>query len=212
MNNQEKTDLKKFDIVQFVLITISIITMSYSIYYLVDYYTENNLLSSTPSSYNGTQKLSPNEIGDSIGGILNPIIGISGSVLTFLAFYIQYKTNKTQVFLFDENQKEQNRIHEKELFFRLVDNLNNKIFNTKINIDDTLVEGFTAIDSLNKLTFRSLNYDLKSFGRSLLQIHPDLIWDKFYDEIARSDFDVIYKKHVDAKIFKEELISIPQNE
>jgi len=39
----------------------------------------------------------PNEIGDAIGGITNPIIGLIGVLLTFLAFYIQYKANERQV-------------------------------------------------------------------------------------------------------------------
>lgn len=36
------------------------------------------------------------EIGDTIGGISAPVIGILGMGLTFLAFYIQYEANKLQ--------------------------------------------------------------------------------------------------------------------
>ncbi len=39
-------------------------------------------------------------IGDTIGGIMNPFIAISGVFLTFLAFYIQFKANKLQRELF----------------------------------------------------------------------------------------------------------------
>ena len=38
--------------------------------------------------------LSPNEINDSIGGILNSLIDLYATILTFLAFYIQYQANK----------------------------------------------------------------------------------------------------------------------
>lgn len=36
------------------------------------------------------------QIGDTVGGIMNPFIAISGVVLTYLAFYIQYRANKQQ--------------------------------------------------------------------------------------------------------------------
>lgn len=45
--------------------------------------------------------MSPNELGDSIGGILNPIVGLLASILTFLAFYMQKIANdeiKDQLF------------------------------------------------------------------------------------------------------------------
>lgn len=70
--------------------------------YLINYYNHNNLICSFPPNFSidehSIQKkkhyLSPNEIGDSIGGTMSPIIGFMGIVLTFLAFYIQYKANK----------------------------------------------------------------------------------------------------------------------
>ena len=36
------------------------------------------------------------QIGDTIGGIMNPFVAIAGVILTFVAFYIQYKANKEQ--------------------------------------------------------------------------------------------------------------------
>lgn len=47
-------------------------------------------------------------IGDTMGGIMNPFIAITGILLTFLAFYIQYQANKQVQNQFDitlENQK-----------------------------------------------------------------------------------------------------------
>ncbi|HCN50773.1 MAG TPA: hypothetical protein DIT10_17080 [Chryseobacterium sp.] len=201
----------KFDIIQFILITVSIVTMAYSIYYLISYYFENQILTSPPKNYDTNNKhLSPNEIGDSIGGILNPIIGISGSILTFLAFYIQYKTNKTQVELFDKNQIEQNKIYERELIFRLIDNLNNRIYNTKTNIDGKSYEGFAAIDSLNKLIFKELENELLYFGRTLLQHHPDIIGEKFYYDIVNHGF--VAKDRHEAKELKDRLVNMHLNE
>jgi hypothetical protein len=36
------------------------------------------------------------QIGDTLGGIMNPFVAIGGAILTYLAFYIQFKANKLQ--------------------------------------------------------------------------------------------------------------------
>ncbi|WP_027586205.1 putative phage abortive infection protein [Prolixibacter bellariivorans] len=45
-------------------------------------------------------------IGDTIGGIVGPAIAFFGVILTFLAFYIQYKANQVQVNALAEQKKE----------------------------------------------------------------------------------------------------------
>jgi hypothetical protein len=50
------------------------------------------------------------QIGDTVGGIMNPFIGIASVAMMFLAFYMQYNANKLQRKLFDEqiqNEKKQ---------------------------------------------------------------------------------------------------------
>lgn len=49
------------------------------------------------------------QIGDTIGGIMNPFIAISGVIVTGLAFYIQYKANQQQRELFEKEQDENKR-------------------------------------------------------------------------------------------------------
>jgi len=53
-------------------------------------------------------------IGDTIGGIMNPFIAIAGILLTFLAFYIQFKANKAQFQLFRFELNNQNIHNEKQ--------------------------------------------------------------------------------------------------
>jgi hypothetical protein len=36
------------------------------------------------------------QVGDTLQGLMGPLIAISGVLMTFLAFYIQYKANKLQ--------------------------------------------------------------------------------------------------------------------
>lgn len=96
------------------LITISIILLIYSLVYLVNYYIHNDLLVHFPSNENlKKEKLNPNEIGDSIGGTLNPIIAFSAFILTFLAFYIQYKANNEQRQIFQQNSIKEKLIEHK---------------------------------------------------------------------------------------------------
>ncbi len=52
------------------------------------------------------------QIGDTIGGIMNPFIALAGVVLTYLAFYMQYKANQYQRAQFNiqlDKEKEQFR-------------------------------------------------------------------------------------------------------
>ncbi|WP_442846430.1 hypothetical protein [Leeuwenhoekiella sp. H156] len=42
------------------------------------------------------------QIGDTIGGIINPFIALAGVLLTFLAFYMQIKANQIQITQFQE--------------------------------------------------------------------------------------------------------------
>src|SRR5690554_2410606 len=55
---------------------------------------------------------SKNELGDAFGGLTNPVIAFFGVIVTFLAFYIQYKFNREQSKLIAEQRKE--RIEDKD--------------------------------------------------------------------------------------------------
>ncbi|WP_407524448.1 putative phage abortive infection protein [Lacibacter sp. MH-610] len=62
---------------------------------------------SASADFNFTQT---GQIGDTIGGLMNPFVALAGVVVTGLAFYIQYKANLLQRELFlreqDENKKQ----------------------------------------------------------------------------------------------------------
>lgn len=75
-------------------ILFSVLLFFYSLIYFYNYYSMNNILWYIPNNLDkNSEKLNPNEIGDSIGGILNPVIGLLVSILTFLAFYMQKIAN-----------------------------------------------------------------------------------------------------------------------
>lgn len=56
------------------------------------------------------------QIGDTIGGIMNPFISIAAVIVTFLAFYIQYQANETQKqALREQNEDFKNQIRQQEI-------------------------------------------------------------------------------------------------
>lgn len=74
---------------------ISLLLIAYCLVYIWNYYSANDILWHYPknSKPNNEGALAPNEIADSIGGVLAPIIGLVASILTFLAFYMQKTAN-----------------------------------------------------------------------------------------------------------------------
>lgn len=46
------------------------------------------------------------QVGDTVGGLMNPFIALAGVIVTGLAFYVQYKANQQQRELFEKEQQE----------------------------------------------------------------------------------------------------------
>lgn len=55
-------------------------------------------------------------IGDTIGGLMNPFIALAGVMVTFLAFYIQYKFNEFQITEFRNEIKRSQIKYDKDKF------------------------------------------------------------------------------------------------
>ncbi|MDF2831984.1 MAG: hypothetical protein K0Q82_1090 [Chryseobacterium indoltheticum] len=117
---------KKINLITLFLITISSFLLIYILIYILNYYSNNGILLSYPSEFNYQNKLlTPNEIGDSIGGILNPIIGFTAAILTFLAFYMQYEANKDQRSIYFKNirREDNDKVEEHRVNLRIFKNL-----------------------------------------------------------------------------------------
>lgn len=97
------------------------------------------------------------DIGDFIGGYFGFLIGIIGALLTFLAFYIQYKANRHVQNQFRLQQFE-------DQFYKMIDvYLNNK--------DKFSITGYKNPKAkvLNFKSYRKDNSDLESTFRSVLK-------------------------------------------
>jgi hypothetical protein len=92
------------------------------------------------------------QIGDTIGGIMNPFIAISGVLLTFLAFFIQYKSNKLQREQFRLELVEQNKQFKKSQFenqfYEMLKLHKENVNDLEIKMDDELVKGRRVFEFL----------------------------------------------------------------
>jgi len=82
------------------------------------------ILSLTSQSFHPVFNFSSTgQIGDTIGGISAPFIGVSGAILTFLAFYMQFKANETHNTQFNDQSLEKEREkHENKILYLIKQN------------------------------------------------------------------------------------------
>jgi hypothetical protein len=110
-------------------------------------------------------ELSPNEKGDTIGGILNPIIGLMGVLLTFLAFYVQYQANNRILNYDNEKKSLLNKKIEKavawelkqvNIYMQLLDKEYDD-FKAKIN-EVTLIDTFNTYIVFEREIFNNISF------------------------------------------------------
>lgn len=111
---------------------------------------------------------SPNEIGDTLGGIMGPFIGLLAAFLTFLAFWVQYQANQKVQEQFQKQELSNklyyyhellNKAREKINIYKITINGNDQFsFNGLLNefkiILNTVIELdkiFHSLESKNKL-------------------------------------------------------------
>lgn len=128
---------------------------------------------------------STGQIGDTIGGIMGPFVAICAAILTFLAFWIQYKANQQQARQFKVQAKDaridrfENRLSELIKIHR--DNLN--------EIEVAGISGRKAfIDMFNELRF--VYYCVKDHFNSTVDKNSNII---FLKDDGASLLDIAYR-------------------
>lgn len=160
------------------------------------------------------------QIGDTIGGLMNPFIAIAGVIVTGLAFYMQYLANKIQVENFEKTQKDQLEQANKDLFIRLIDNLNLKVQNYTISSPSFAtigqitgehgyeIKGYSAIDHIYKYILKEMNRRLTSLGYFALAKYPEQIDISQYQSIVMIVSDDLLSLKKRAESFKLNLLDI----
>lgn len=93
----------------------------------------------------------PGEIGDAIGGTLGPFVAIAAAILTFLAFWVQYKANEQQ-----KRDLEIERFESK--FYSLLEIHRNNVVETTIG--KTTIGRKAFLSMFNELKFIYYSVDL----------------------------------------------------
>lgn len=114
----------------------------------------------TSNSFNPIFDLSSKgQVGDTIGGITAPFIGVVVAALTFLAFFMQFKANETHNQQFDEQSLEKEREkHENKILYLIKQN---RSIAESMSIGDN-VEGVKCFLKMF-IEFRAMYQIVKSF-------------------------------------------------
>ncbi|WP_420553245.1 hypothetical protein [Tenacibaculum aiptasiae] len=91
---KSKKEIKNWDGITYFIIGLSVLLLIFTFL--------SPLIFTAPSSIERLDFSKTGQIGDTIGGILNPFIALIGVLITFLAFYMQIKANQIQISQFNE--------------------------------------------------------------------------------------------------------------
>ncbi|MEE3443328.1 MAG: putative phage abortive infection protein [Methanobrevibacter sp.] len=121
----------------------------------------------TRSCSHGLNFSQTGQIGDTFA-IMNPFIAIVAAVLTFIAFWTQYKANKEML---KNNDKQQEERQFYEMLKIHKDNIDKLTMDARINQKDTMVKGSSAIRLLqieftNIHTLTLFNYNNKGLDET----------------------------------------------
>lgn len=169
---------KKKNIIVYIGAFASMLLILYCVVYIYNYYSANDILWHYPKNYKPDEqlhpgKLSPSEIGDSIGGILTPIIGLVASMLTFLAFYMQKRANDVIQQQFEIQQFESQFYEMLHLHKQNVSEISIKSL-----IDGAVVEKRAAFESMVK-DFNSLLKSSTAFNQ-FTEVEYDVCYQIFF--------------------------------
>ena len=146
--------------------------------------------------------LNTGQIGDTIGGLINPFIALAGVIVTFLAFYMQVRANSIQIDQFNKTQLQQTEALKEQLFLKLVDNLNNRIVNLSLSSKDEegvlhTYDSFHAVDWLINNLSMKMTQECVSLGRHFLAKYPELVPIHLYSRIIDLNPGVTYYSEIE---------------
>lgn len=148
------------------------------------------LLFKLPAFYSFFDLSVSGQIGDTINGVAEPFIALLAAILTFLAFYIQYKAN--------EQQKLWMRSEFVQRFYDRVENeISNMSYDGKIGVDAFYAFKFDHTNEGNKIEkfLDSLNYILSNFEMLLRYTEEQSSVNKdIKSQIRNSLFLLFYSK------------------
>jgi heme/copper-type cytochrome/quinol oxidase subunit 2 len=157
---------------------------------------------------------STGQIGDTIGGLMNPFITLAGVIVTGLAFYIQYEANRQQKRLFNQQQIDSNNSLQKQIDSQK-EQLEQQQFESRFyemvrlhrdNISEMNITGYDFteqpnalhIDGENTSDIRTRSEKITKSRKCFVTMHRELeaiisIYIKVNGNLTQAGFNVCYK-------------------
>lgn len=187
-----------------------IIFSLYSPYYFTTTKLEDTLVFSQETGYTG----------DTIGGIMNPFVAIAAAMLTFIAFWIQFKANQQQTLQFKNQARDVTVERFESKFYNLIEIHRNNVNEVQIGKSTHGRKAF--IDMFNELKFTYLivldyyNKNYKTISDAI--ISDDVIFNISYlifffgvgENSSKVVKDLIGKNNHDFFVGVEEFIKLNQ--
>lgn len=181
-------------------ILLSLILFSFSIIFFI------RLISNNYWEWFNFDLSNKNEVGDALGGLTAPFIGLLGAFCTFIAFWVQYKFNQKQ-FKFYQNDKLDRKVDETNQLIETIIKNDSTIFTeNKISPHQTSLEAFKLIEE-NYLKDNLINIP---YVYAILVNHFTDAFIDFYDDrindLDEKDVKKAMKEYINA--LKSEAINL----
>lgn len=194
---------KYYRVVLWILEGLATIGFIYLVIYFINAYSTYEILKSVPNDFKrggDNNYLNPNEQGDTLGGILNPIIGIVAILVTYLAFFIQFLANKQvqnqfKIQQFESQFYEMLRIHKDNVNEMYLPSKNGENFNGRYVLESIYYELIFCYNSCKLLV--EANYKQEINNPSKLKSSKSIltfvykIWFFGTSNIDKTNFDFL---------------------
>lgn len=151
-------------------------------------------------------------IGDTINGIAGPFIALGAATLTYMAFWVQYQSNREQKLQFERQNQDQ-------LFFKLLDTQESRVVNSSFYSEKGEVRSFQLLEIIVEEFKADLNDQSRDLARELIRGKPELLASGYLMQMfafnsLRQDIDDYVEAHFDElkQEFLQKMSEKDQNE
>jgi len=161
-----------------------------------------SLLTSYSKDYNFT---ATGQIGDTIGGTMGPFVGIAAAILTFLAFWVQFKANEQQKVDLKEQRDRAHLENFQNTFFELI-----KLHKENINeLSYYKYDSKNVIKTENRRVFRAIFSEFLECYREVKKYSNSIDPDSYLLPDYKLELQtVINKKNIEANLIELSIIDI----
>ncbi len=147
-----------------------------------------------PSKIKNLNFSTSGQIGDTIGGTMSPFIAIASSLLTFIAFWVQYKANQQQTLQFKTQAIEAEKTQVEKYYENLNNDISDASFNGKKGVDAYLA--YKLNTEWDNVILDNLNLVLYSFETSLQLIERSELLSESHKIFSKNRLHLLFYSKV----------------